>query len=347
MVRHSYRYVQQVKSRGMIYNYYRRDKQSIPLPNEVGTLDFAQAYERIHASFEDHAETFIRPGTVEAVITEYKESSDFTQRADETRRGYRMHLDAIQQEFGKDFIKNISRRVVLVYRESLSHKPATANYRLAVLRRVLSFAVDRGYITVNNALRPKKFKVGTHNPWTPEQLSAFRIEDSGLLAAFWLAIYTGQRKGDILRMTWDDVQNGKIKVVQQKTGKSLLIPMHPRLKSFLDRLKEAQELSPAEFRLKHKMAQTIVSRPDGMPYGIDNFGHRFKEKTNALGITGVVFHGLRKNSTNFLLLAGCTPSEVGSINGMSRQMVDHYSAGIDQASMAEKAMAKLETSLKL
>lgn len=355
MAKLDYPYLHTVKARGRRYYWYRRDGQRIKLPKDPYSFEFDQAYRRIHESFKDSPEHYIRPGTVESVITEYKQSSSFTQRAEETRRGYRMHLDAIQVEFGKDLIVNITRKVVLIYRESLSEKPATANYRLAVLRLLLEFAKDRGYITVNHALKPKKFKTGTHSAWTIDQLEAFDVSvETGLAAAFFLAIYTGQREGDIIRFDWNKVHGSKIQVRQQKTGKPLLIPMHSRLKSFLDRLKARQTVSLAEFKLKggkpdkaSKMYQTIVTRGDGMSYGIDNFRRRFKEQTDALEIKNVVFHGLRKNSTHFLLHAGCTEHEVSSITGMSPQMVRHYAAEIDQANLAEKAMAKLESSLRL
>ena len=36
--------------------------------------------------------------------------------------------------------------------------------------------------------------------------------------AFALLLCTGQRRSDVVRMAWDDVDNGSIRVVQGKTG---------------------------------------------------------------------------------------------------------------------------------
>lgn len=39
----------------------------------------------------------------------------------------------------------------------------------------------------------------------------------------------GRRRSDVHRMTWADVSAGAIRVVQQKTGVRLAIPLHPAL----------------------------------------------------------------------------------------------------------------------
>ena len=45
-----------------------------------------------------------------------------------------------------------------------------------------------------------------------------------------LARYTGQRQTDVLRMSPNDIEDGGINVVQQKTGKELWVPLHPGLR---------------------------------------------------------------------------------------------------------------------
>jgi integrase len=52
----------------------------------------------------------------------------------------------------------------------------------------------------------------------------------GVRRAVWLARYTGQRQADVLRMSKSALEDGGIKVVQQKTGKELWIPLHQDLK---------------------------------------------------------------------------------------------------------------------
>ena len=49
-----------------------------------------------------------------------------------------------------------------------------------------------------------------------------------------LHLYTGQRRSDVHRMIWGDYDKGSIRVVQQKTGAKLTIPVHVELKAILD-----------------------------------------------------------------------------------------------------------------
>lgn len=53
--------------------------------------------------------------------------------------------------------------------------------------------------------------------------------------AMLLALYTGQRQGDLLRLKWSDIRDGAIHVQQSKTGKRLAITLHSDVKRVLGR----------------------------------------------------------------------------------------------------------------
>ena len=48
-----------------------------------------------------------------------------------------------------------------------------------------------------------------------------------------LLLYTGQRRGDVIRMWAQHVRGGTLYVKQEKTGAELAIPMHPDLAAVL------------------------------------------------------------------------------------------------------------------
>ena len=50
-----------------------------------------------------------------------------------------------------------------------------------------------------------------------------------------LALYTGQRRGDLVRMGRQHIRNGDIEVRQEKTRTVLVIPMHANLVAVLRR----------------------------------------------------------------------------------------------------------------
>ncbi len=53
---------------------------------------------------------------------------------------------------------------------------------------------------------------------------------------FALSYFTGLRRGDLLSLKWDDVQDGWIRRTMGKTGFAVEIPIHPVLQQHLDRL---------------------------------------------------------------------------------------------------------------
>jgi integrase len=46
-------------------------------------------------------------------------------------------------------------------------------------------------------------------------------------------LYTGQRRSDVVKMSWRDIDGDIIRVTQKKTNTKLEIPLHPDLKSLL------------------------------------------------------------------------------------------------------------------
>ena len=67
-----------------------------------------------------------------------------------------------------------------------------------------------------------------------------------------LALYTGQRRIDVLEMQWGHIKDGLISVAQQKTGERLLLPIHPDLAAVLDAIP--------------RVGTTIIHRKDGRAY---------------------------------------------------------------------------------
>lgn len=325
------KYIDRIISKGRVYDYYKRGGiRHSRIHGEFGSLEYMAEYGRLNKSFEKESPQ-VKYGTVRAIIAEYKVSADFTNLSAKSKLDYSHHLEKINLTWGDLKITFITRKVALTYRDSLASRPATANYRMAVLRKLMSFAVDRGYITVNPATNPRRMKIGTWEPWSQEQIDLMMTtKDEGLKTSMYLALYTGQRESDIITMTRKLKIENRIDVKQHKGGKYLSIPIHSKLKAHL----LSQQFN--------KSSLTFVTRKDGNGYKVDHFKHEWKDEMDRLGISGVVFHGLRKNATINLLEAGCTDHQVAAITGMSLKMVAHYGLRVNQSKLADAAMAKLE-----
>ena len=115
-----------------------------------------------------------------------------------------------------------------------------ADYAWTVLARVLSWSKDRGKITVNPCERGGRIYSGSRseNVWSAEQEAAFlKSAPAHLHLPLLLALWTGQRQGDLLRLPWSAYNGIQIKLRQSKTGARVVIPVGTPLKAALDVLR--------------------------------------------------------------------------------------------------------------
>lgn len=327
--------------KGNLYAYYRRNGVRQRIKGEPGGIEFLENYYRVHRSFE--AEPKIHgatPGSFEALVRLYYAAPEFKALGDRAKAEYRTYIELIREKNGQRPVRTLSRRDVLAMRDSFQETPSKANHLVQVLRVVLNFAIDRELLDVNPACRIKKLPVGDGwQAWPTASLDrAHNVLSGPSRVAFMLALYTGQRKGDVLAMRWSDIQDGFIHVVQSKTKAKLAIPLHPTLAAEL----EAEKARRAKGK---NLGLFVVGRRDGGPLTESGFNRIWRRQQERHGFKGLQFHGLRKNATNALYEAECTPQQVQAITGhASLQMVEHYGKGANQKRLATDAMNKWQTS---
>ena len=151
-----------------------------------------------------------------------------------------------------------------------------------------------------------------------------------------VALYTGQRRGDVLSLTWDKYTGTHIIVRQSKTGVALKIPVHSDLTAYLDGL---DRKSP-----DGKITLMIVPSKTGKRWDVSAFRRAFRSALDASGLgSDVQFHGLRKNTASLLAEAGCTQHEIQAITGhKTSEMVSHYTEEADREIMSSAAIKKFE-----
>lgn len=318
-------YMKPVKAKGKIYGYYSRAGDRQKIEGDFGSIEFLTNYTRIHEQFETAPKAKgTKPGTFAALVSLYYRSAGFKSLSDRARQDYRAYLDRFIDKHGERSVHALTRRGVLEIRDSLHSKPSTANHMIDTIRMLINFAIDREMMTVNPASGVKKLKTGDGwEAWPQNKIEKARNELTGVCrTAFMLALYTGQRKGDVLDMEWADIAGDQILVTQSKTGKELVIPIHPTLQ---DELSKAPRKGPA-----------IAARRDGDHLTVSGFNRMWRRRKP----DGVQFHGLRRNAVKELLEAGCSTAEVSSITGQTFEMVQHYAQQVDQKRMARAAMDK-------
>jgi integrase len=170
-------------------------------------------------------------------------------------------------------------------------------------------------------------------PWPWEMIELVEKHAPGWMwHAVALALYTGQRQGDVLAMTRSKIKNGLIEVRQEKTGRYLVIPAHQKLLAVI----EAME----------KDSVQLLTNTRGRPWTKSGFKASWRKALRGplapIREAGLVFHGLRKSAVVTLLEAGCSDAEVASITGQSRQMIEHYAKQVNQRKLAASAILNWE-----
>lgn len=323
---------------GSFKTYWYAWKGGPPLKGEPSSADFIASF---HAAVS--ARKVAPAGTLFSVLQGYQSSGEFLNLADRTRSDYGRLIKGIEAEFGDFPLSGLSdkraRGEFLAWRDKAALKSRRqADYAFTVLARVLSWGMDRGLVEANPCEKSGRLYKGTRaeKVWTDDDEGAFlKVAGPQLRLALTLALWTGQRQGDLLRLTWSAYDGQRIRLKQSKTGARVVVPVGSPLKSVLDATK--------------RRSPVMLVNTDGQPWTADGFRSSWKKACMKAGISGVTFNDLRGTAVTRLALAGATEAEIATLTGHSlrdvRSILDaHYLAR--DPKLAESAVTKLETRTK-
>jgi integrase len=74
----------------------------------------------------------------------------------------------------------------------------------------------------------------------PAIASMIKVATEPIIDALMLALWTGQREGDLLRLPWSAYDGAHIRLRQSKTGKRVVIPVSKRLREHLKGIRHRQ-----------------------------------------------------------------------------------------------------------
>jgi integrase len=244
-----------------------------------------------------------------------------------------------------------ARGVFMERRDTFAATPRKADYFWTTLGRVLSFGKNRGRISVNVCERGGRlYKADRREKiWSESQVAIFlKVASPELRLALLMALWTGQRQGDLLRATWSAVDDGHLRLRQSKTKAHVSVPLFSELKVALEeaRKREAGRAEKAASKgHTHTPAVTILTNSRGEPWTSDGFRTSWGKACDLAGVEGVTFHDLRGTAVTRLSLAGCSVPEIAGITGHSLRNAEailnaNYLGG--GAERAKAAMRKLE-----
>jgi integrase len=223
-----------------------------------------------------------------------------------------------------------------------------ADVYFKVLARVISWAFDWGLAPDNPCKRPGLLYKANRSDkvWTPEQEAAFYEKaPQHLHLALTLGLWTGQRQGDLLALTWSAFDGEHIRLKQSKGKVPVLVPVGgPLLKA----LKTARAKLSAEDK-KNLDSLPILVNTKGRAWTSYGFSCSWRKACAKAGVKGVTFHDLRGTAVTRFALAGCTVPEIVTITGHSLRDVGsildtHYLKRDPE--LARSAIRKLERSTR-
>lgn len=262
--------------------------------------------------------------TIDLLIDAFEASLAFAALAEKTKEGHRFAFKEIRKEWPRLPLKLTQQRgmkaMIRKWHHTFSANPRKADQMLFSLSRVFTFGIDEEIIEKNPCSGVTRLYTGSRREaiWTPALISQFRAgAKAPLRLAFELAIYTGQRQGDLLSLTWQQYDGTHIQFEQGKTKKRVRIKVHSTLKAMLDALP--------------RPAIRILTNSRGRPWTNDGFKTSWGKECARLKIEGVTFHDLRGTFITERRREGSTAEQIASISGHSltevgRVLEKHYLA---------------------
>ena len=329
------RYVQAWADReGRAHFYFRRAGfPRMRLPGLIGSTEFMAAYQAALGSEPEPIGASKRSpaGSVSAAIASYYQCRSFNALAPSSQAVRRFVLEAFRREHGDKQIAAMPKKFIAAMLAAMT--PTAAKNWLKGIKALVAHCIDIDMLkedpTLGIRLRP--IRGDGHHTWTEDEIAQFEAHHpigSRERLAFALGLYSGQRRGDVIRMGRQHVRGGLLHVVQEKTGKALAIPIHAELQIVLDAVPLTQ--------------MTFLQTLRGKPFDGHTFTAWFIAAGAKAGLSSdCTFHGLRKAACRRLAEAGCTVHEIASISGhQTLREVERYTKAADQARLALAAMAR-------
>lgn len=328
-------------------HYYHR-ATGTPLDGSPGTAKFMASLARAEAKVQRRTD-----GTLSGLIRDFENTLIWRDLRASTQAEYRRIFRFWDKEFGWVTLESLAdkafRKDVLAWHGEFSaEKPREADNRVTVLARVLAWAAKDGDLERNVLDEFRRAYSGDRSDkiWLPEHIDAFMaVASDEMRLALVLALHTGQRQGDLLRMAWTQFDGAKISLRQEKTGRYVQVPCTKALKATLDGLERRGLLilltkTNQAFKKRYFAEQWEATyNAARLPGYADKDAGIVADKTARLH-----FHDLRGTAVTMLFEAGCSVAEVASISGHSlrraQEILDKYLART--SSMASSAIAKLE-----
>jgi integrase len=200
--------------------------------------------------------------------------------------------------------KDLTRRDIARLLDSVAARgaPIAANRTLAVVRKMMNWALDRGEVTINPAAgiaAPSK-EQSRDRVLTDEEIKAFWCGldsahmDNVTRQALRFMLVTGQRLGEVCAMRWEQINKvWTIPSETAKNGKAHRVPLSGLAQTILD---QAKAVTTGAY---------VFPSPRGdRPMSPTALSHALRKNLELLGIADAHPHDLRRTAASHMTMLG-------------------------------------------
>lgn len=296
---------------GEIVIYYYHRATGTRLYAEPNTKEFTMEWAIAEKLMLDrHA------GVFNGLVRDFTLSPEFGKLAESTQREYRRMLTKAEIKFGNMPIAALEdprvRQDFMEWRAAVSKASGSreADNRLSVISAMLTWAKENGQVFSNHIAGFRRLHSVDRSEliWLPEHIHAFmKVAPVEMQRALILALHTGQRQGDLLRLAWGNYDGAWIVLRQGKTGRQVDIPCTKALRKMLDGIE--------------RDTAVVLTTKTKLPWKARYFKAQWEAASKKAGITDLHFHDLRGTAITMLAEVGCTTPQIASITGHSLKTV--------------------------
>lgn len=197
--------------------------------------------------------------------------------------------------------------------------PASVNHEIALLSKILSLASDHGHLASNPCRKVKKLRLNNrrHRYLTDEEeqrlLAACFGRRQHLRPLIRLALVTGMRRGELLKLTWREIDLGRglINIRDPKNGRDRAVPIDDEARTVIEALG--------------------IGRADDRLFAFDEIKRAWHTSCRIAEIADLHFHDLRHTFATRLADTGADAFTIAALLGHTTiHMASRYTHATDQ-----------------
>lgn len=240
----------------------------------------------------------IRDITFDALAKNYLERHAANKRGEGF---FKANVSVLRQEFDGMLLSEIGPGEIDAFmaKRRAKVKPATANRTQTVLKQMLKLAIRWGHASTNPAAGLKNERENNGREWFLSRAEADTLIEA---TAEWLrplvvmALQTAARQGELLALTWGDVdfKRGLITFRMTKNGEPRTIKMSTKARAALKSI-STRTPTPTAHVFRNRAGERLVKA--GITWA-------WAQATKGADLDGFHFHDLRHTSASWVVQAG-------------------------------------------